>query len=783
MREHPKSGRNDCRYVPGVEALEDRTVPAGNVQVAVIGGTLNLSGTGGPDQVSVTGSGDHAAVIRSLDGATTINGRTGPLYVSGFGDTYIHLGDGNNTISVTGIGGEGLYVNLGNGNNTFTDDHAVNGGVTFVDAGAGLNTITISNALFAQPVAVRTAGGNNQINATNVEVINFAVTANGGTDFFNPQGGTIVLPRLVGSVTNGSRPTAAPTVTLSTSATSPTNASPLLFTASFSAAVTGFGITGVQATNGTVTAVTATDPQTYSIQVTPTGQGAVTVTVPAGAASDVNGNLNAASNTVSVTYDSIAPSVTVTPQTTNSTLPTIGGTVSDPTATVNVTVNGQTYAATVTGTSWIAPVTTALADGTYPVTATATDPAGNSTTSAPANLVIDTVTPATPTLDLTPASDSGIVGDLRTDDSTVALTGTTKAGATVNLYTATAGTAPGTGSVVATTTAGADGTFTFNNVALAAGPNSFVVKATDAAGNVSSTFAQTFTRTTPPTVPNPIATQNLSATGSAQTFDLSSVFADSEQVVRMTIAYPTGQTATLDINLFGGTQLQTTVNNFLSYVNNASASGSYNGSIFDRLVSGFVLQGGAFQFNSSTHTFPAITAQAAIASQPDVSNTIGTIAMALSGGSANTATDAFFFNLADNSSNLDLQSGGFTVFGQVMENGLQTLKTLGALNTYSGSGQPGAGPFPVGPSANTTNFPNNLTSADVVTLTTAAVLTNAQKLSFSVVSNSNAAAATASISGSTLTITPVAAGTTTITLKATNLDGSTTTTQVQVNVT
>merc|ERR1711991_153921 len=46
------------------------------------------------------------------------------------------------------------------------------------------------------------------------------------------------------------------------------------------------------------------------------------------------------------------------------------------------------------------------------------------------------------------------------------------------------------------------------------------------------------------------------------------------------------------------------------------------------------------------------------------SNTRGTIAMAKIGNDPDSATNQWFFNLADNSSNLDNQNEGFTVFGK-----------------------------------------------------------------------------------------------------------------------
>jgi hypothetical protein len=106
--------------------------------------------------------------------------------------------------------------------------------------------------------------------------------------------------------------TVAPSVTLSTTSASPTNVSPIPVTATFSESVTGFTAAGVTVTNGTVTAGSFSGSgASYSFTVTPTGQGAVTVNVGAGVAQDAATNPNTASNTVSVTFDSIAPSVTL----------------------------------------------------------------------------------------------------------------------------------------------------------------------------------------------------------------------------------------------------------------------------------------------------------------------------------------------------------------------------------------------------------------------------------------------------------------------------------------
>ena len=122
------------------------------------------------------------------------------------------------------------------------------------------------------------------------------------------------------------------------------------------------------------------------------------------------------------------------------------------------------------------------------------------------------------------------------------------------------------------------------------------------------------------------------------------------------------------------------VANFLSYVD----AGSYNGSFIHRSVPGFVIQGGGYTFvNGSVDT---ITTQAAVVNEFKLSNVRGTIAMALSG--ANTATDEWFFNLADNSANLDSQDGGFTVIGHIVNtDGFAVIDAIAAL-TVIDAGSP-----------------------------------------------------------------------------------------------
>lgn len=140
-----------------------------------------------------------------------------------------------------------------------------------------------------------------------------------------------------------------------------------------------------------------------------------------------------------------------------------------------------------------------------------------------------------------------------------------------------------------------------------------------------------------------------------------------------------------EVNLFDKTT-PVTVNNFLTYVN----AGSYNNTVFHRSVSNFVIQGGGFTFSGSKPSpFNAVSQRAPIANEPKLSNVRGTIAMAKISGDVNSATNQWFINLADNSTNLDLQNGGFAVFGQISTQGMEIVDNIAKLPTTLNAAFPG----------------------------------------------------------------------------------------------
>jgi cyclophilin family peptidyl-prolyl cis-trans isomerase len=122
-----------------------------------------------------------------------------------------------------------------------------------------------------------------------------------------------------------------------------------------------------------------------------------------------------------------------------------------------------------------------------------------------------------------------------------------------------------------------------------------------------------------------------------------------------------------------------TVSNFEKYVND----GFFNGTIFHRVIDGFMIQGGGFDKNmNQKDTNPAIKNEAA----NGLKNNKYTVAMART-SIPDSATSQFFINVADNSF-LDYpgQDGfGYCVFGKVIE-GMNIVDDIAKVPTRNKNG-------------------------------------------------------------------------------------------------
>lgn len=130
---------------------------------------------------------------------------------------------------------------------------------------------------------------------------------------------------------------------------------------------------------------------------------------------------------------------------------------------------------------------------------------------------------------------------------------------------------------------------------------------------------------------------------------------------------------TIQVNLFDQSTPKT-VANFLTYVNEQS----YVDTVIHRSVEDFVVQGGGFTFDGET--LQPIDVNGTVDNEPEWSNIEGTIAMAKVAGDPDSATSQWFFNVGNNSANLDLQNEGFTVFGQVVS-GMDVVEQINQLET------------------------------------------------------------------------------------------------------
>ena len=140
-----------------------------------------------------------------------------------------------------------------------------------------------------------------------------------------------------------------------------------------------------------------------------------------------------------------------------------------------------------------------------------------------------------------------------------------------------------------------------------------------------------------------------------------------------------------------------TVENFLQYVRD----GHFKGTLFHRVIPGFMIQGGGFSVD-----FVQKQTRAPIPNEAGngLRNEVGTIAMART-NDPNSATAQFFINVSDNRSlNFAPGNAGYAVFGKVVK-GMEVVKKIETVAT---------GPGPVGGHQNVPRKPVVIEDAKVL---------------------------------------------------------------------
>lgn len=280
-----------------------------------------------------------------------------------------------------------------------------------------------------------------------------------------------------------------------------------------------------------------------------------------------------------------------------------------------------------------------------------------------------------------------------------------------------------------------------------------------------------------PSITQRIDDLSVAENSTATSFNLSQNFDDpftTGQIARFEFADTLGEKRTTDVLLFDqeGAGAPETVANFLNYV----ADDDYDNSFIHRSVRGFVVQGGGYTFNSESR-IEAVSSDPAVVNEfsPQRSNTTGTIAMAKLGEDPNSATNQWFFNLANNNapddpSSLDNQNGGFTVFGEVLsDTDFESIEAIAALPTTNLSEvSPAFSNLPV-----IVDGEDDSLDRDNLVILNDVSLLQEDELEFSVVDNSNPELVEAIISEGELSLNyaPNSSGIARITLQATNLLG------------
>lgn len=265
----------------------------------------------------------------------------------------------------------------------------------------------------------------------------------------------------------------------------------------------------------------------------------------------------------------------------------------------------------------------------------------------------------------------------------------------------------------------------------------------------------------------PLADLTVQSGSSAARVNLTDSFDDAAVPTRVRFDTVLGN---LDLEMLDGVK-PVTIANFLKYVK----AGRYDNTIVHRATNPAadglgVIQGGGYSFPDFGH----IPTDAPIANEFETngvrSNVRGTVAMAKT-SNPDSATSEFFVNTSDNAQALDdpRNSGGFTVFAQVINNTLATADAIAALPTRAFAAP--FGQIPLRDYSDADFAARKTPTADNVVLVRSAFVMPDGTFT---VDSSDPSIATATVNNGVLLVTPQAGKEGKVTFTVTATDGATT---------
>ncbi len=260
----------------------------------VSGVTVNFAAPGSGASAGLSA----ASAVTDASGLATVTA-TANATAGGYNVTASSTGLTSVTFGLTNTAGAAATLAVSTGDSQST---AISTGfgtaLTALVSDAGGNPVSGVTVNFAAPGSGASAALSAASDVTDASgLATVTATANATAGGYNVTASSTGLTDVTFGLSN--LDVVAPTVTLTTNATSVAPGETFEVTATFSEAVTGFSMNDVVVSNGSVVTLVGSG-SIYTITIRPTGSGDVGISVAAGGAQDASGNGNTASTAISV---------------------------------------------------------------------------------------------------------------------------------------------------------------------------------------------------------------------------------------------------------------------------------------------------------------------------------------------------------------------------------------------------------------------------------------------------------------------------------------------------